>query len=170
MNAGTLLKIGRAVKGKEPLSENYYLRLGESINGRSIRLKINTVVNRHNLAEDFRPFIRAMMPERWKIFQALPVEGQNNRRFGEFAVTLAEFNQYVARNRSLEGDGIKVVPENNELMTGSYLMIDPLGRFFDNTKGEHTYSRPILEVGVEAALKDIEIRPERFAARGGFYW
>ena len=32
-------------------------------------------------------------------------------------------------------------------MTGSYVMVDPAGRFFDNTSGYHTYGRPILEGG-----------------------
>ena len=41
------------------------------------------------------------------------------------------------------------MPESNELMRGSYVMVDPAGRFFDNVEGGHTYSRPILEVGVE---------------------
>ena len=64
---------------------------------------------------------------------------------------------------------MRVVPESNEAMTGSYLMIDPLGRFFDNTKGQHTYSGPILAVGVETALTEIRVYPERFFERGGFY-
>ncbi len=136
-------KIGRVVNGKQPMTEADYLRIGESAKARGIRLKVNTVVNRLNVDEDFRSFIRAMGPERWKIFQALPVAGQNDKRFHEFAVNREEFDLYVQRNRSVERRGIRVVPENNEQMTGSYLMIDPLGRFFDNTKGEHTYSSPI---------------------------
>ena len=147
----------------------FSLALGESAKARGLRLKVNTVVNRYNLDEDFRSFIRAMGPERWKVFQALSVEGQNDRHFGEFAVSRAEFDLYVERNRSVEQDGITVVPENNEMMTGSYLMIDPLGRFFDDTQGKHTYSRPILEVGVPQALEEIMIYPERFAQRGGLY-
>ena len=55
------------------------------------------------------------------------------------------------------------------MMTGSYLMIDPLGHFFDNTEGRHTYGRPILEAGIGQALEDVEIYPERFAGRGGRY-
>ena len=62
-----------------------------------------------------------------------------------------------------------VVPESNDLMTGSYVMVDPAGRFFDNVSGTHTYSRPILEVGVEEALRDISIAPEKFLSRGGSY-
>lgn len=169
VDAGALGRIGRAVKGKRPLGREDYLGVGAELKGRGIRLKVNTVVNRYNLGEDFRPFIREIGPERWKIFQALRVEGQNDGRMGDFAVTDGEFAGYVRRNRMVEGDGVRVVAESNELMTGSYLMVDPLGRFFDNTQGRHTYSRPILEVGVAGALADIEIYPERFAERGGFY-
>ena len=162
-------KIGRLVNGKPPMTEADYLSIGASTKARDIRLKVNTVVNRHNVDEDFRPFVRAIGPERWKIFQALPVEGQNDLHFDEFAIAPDEFDLYVTRNRSVEWDGIRVVPENNEAMTGSYLMIDPLGRFFDNTKGEHTYSSPILEVGVETALAEIRVYPDRFVGRGGLY-
>ncbi len=169
VDAGTQRKIGRTVKGKSPMTEAEYLSIGKSAKARRMRLKVNTVVNRHNVAEDFRPFIKAMGPERWKIFQALPVEGQNDFHFDEFAVTPDEFDLYVDRNRSVYQDGIRVVAENNEAMTGSYLMIDPLGRFFDNTKGKHTYSHPILSVGVETALAETKVYPERFIDRGGLY-
>ena len=162
-------KIGRSVEGKAPMTETQYLSIGASAKVRGIRLKVNTVVNRHNVDEDFRSFIKAMGPERWKIFQALPVAGQNDLRFDEFAITPDEFDLYVTRNRSVERHGIRVVPENNEAMTGSYLMIDPLGRFIDNTKGEYAYSSPILEVDVETALTEIRVYPERFFERGGFY-
>ena len=55
------------------------------------------------------------------------------------------------------------------MMTGSYIMVDPAGRFFDNTKGEHGYSDPILEVGVANALQQVTILPGRFQERGGLY-
>ena len=162
-------KIGRTVKGKLPMTEGDYLGIAESARARGMRLKVNTVVNRHNVDEDFRSFIKAMGPERWKIFQALPVEGQNDFHFDEFAITPDEFDQYVSRNRSVHQDGIRVIPENNEAMTGSYLMIDPQGCFFDNTKGEYTYSSPILSVGVQTALAEIRVYPDRFIDRGGLY-
>ena len=167
----TQRKIGRVEKGrgKEPLSEAHYLDLGEMIRAHGIRLKVNTVVNRYNCAEDLRPFILAIRPERWKIFQALPVEGQNDARIAEMTVTHDEFRWYVKRNRTVEDSGIRVVPENNELMTGSYVMVDPLGRFFDNTKGRHTYSRPIFKVGVAEALNDVVVHVGRFQERGGLY-
>ena len=169
VDAESQRKIGRTVKGKSPMTEADYLSIAESAKARGIRLKVNTVVNRHNVDEDFRSFIRAIAPERWKIFQVLPVVGQNNLRFDEFAIGREEFDHYLDLNRSVERDGIRVVPENNEAMTGSYLMIDPQVCFFDNTKGKHTYSSPILSVGAETALAEIRVYPDRFIDRGGLY-
>ncbi len=162
-------KIGRVIKRKGPIDATNYIGLGESIRDRDIRLKVNTVVNRANHTEDFRSFILDMKPERWKIFQALPVDGQNDARINEFTISEDEFEQYVERNRGVENKGVEVVPENNDLMTGSYVMIDPLGRFYDNVSGRHTYSSPILKVGVVTALEEVVIDTERFELRGGVY-
>ena len=54
-------------------------------------------------------------------------------------------------------------------MTGSYVMVDPAGRFFDNVAGVHRYSRPINEVGVEAALGEVTVDPDKFQFRNGRY-
>lgn len=74
--------------------------------------------------------------------------------FNDLAVTPEQFAAYLERNKDV-GRNVEVVPESNELMTGSYAMVDPAGRFFDNTEGRHTYGKPILEVGMAAALKDM---------------
>ena len=171
VDAETQRRIGRIEngRGKTPLDAQHYLCLSDMIRKRGIRLKVNTVVNSANHMEDLSPFIRDMQPERWKIFQALPVAGQNDARIAEFAITASQFGEYVERNRNVESSGITVVPENNDLMTGSYVMVDPLGRFFDNTQGRHTYSRPILEVGPEVALGEVTVYAGRFEERGGNY-
>ncbi len=54
-------------------------------------------------------------------------------------------------------------------MRGSYVMVDPLGRFFGNATGRHVYSQPILDVGVDAALAQVGFVPTKFEARGGTY-
>ena len=162
-------RIGRFEVGKSPISAQQYLSIGEEIRSRGIRLKVNTVVNRANRTEDLRAFIMDMQPERWKMFQALRVDGQNDSRIGELSIDNSQFEQYVERNRSVESGGIRVVPESNQLMTGSYVMVDPLGRFFDNSKGHHTYSGPILEVGVMAALEEVAVDTNLFSQRGGNY-
>lgn len=166
---GKLVRLGRAIRGRTPMTEAEYLHISREIKRQGIRLKINTVVTSVTWQEDFTDFIRAAQPERWKIFQALPIQGQNDAHIDEFVVTPAQFAAYVQRHRCVEDDGIQVVPETNELMIGSYAMIDPAGRFFDDSKGSHTYSDPILAVGIEAALKDISVDAARFLERGGKY-
>ena len=169
VNAEALKEIGRTVGNQPPMSSEKYREVAELIKERGIRLKVNTVVSHTNADEDFRPFVLSVQPERWKIFQVLPVVGQNDGRIDEFMISGNEFERYVRRNRTVEQAGIVVVPESNTLMTGSYAMVDPLGRFYDNTKGKHTYSRPILEVGVAVALQHVSILPGRFLERDGNY-
>ena len=163
-----LKRIGRVTRSG-PMTEDEYLRITESIKERGIRFKINTVVTSETWEEDFTEFITRARPERWKILQVLPVEGQNDGHIQRYAITKEQFATYVARNRSVEEDGIVVVPEDNEMMTGSYVMVDPSGRFFDNTNGSHNYSEPIIDVGVDEALKGVSIDPQRFLQRGGRY-
>ncbi len=165
----TQRRIGRVEEGKEPISAERYCTLAALIKSRGIRLKVNTVVNAFNADEELWPFVRDLGPERWKIFQALRVEGQNDAAFETVRVTLEQFESYVERNRLVGQCGVTVVPENNELMTASYRMVDPWGRFFDDSQGRHTYSRPILEVGVGAALDEVTFDRDKFVERGGDY-
>lgn len=62
-----------------------------------------------------------------------------------------------------------LVPEDNAALTGSYAMVDPQGRVFDNTEGRHTYSDRILDVGVDAAWAGVQFSLQRFLDRGGVY-
>ena len=168
VNPDTLLRTGRTTRNG-PMSEYDYLGVVDALKRRGVRVKINTVVTKANLQENLRDFIIEARPERWKLLQVLPVEGQNDIFVGEHLVSVDEFERYVQLNRYVEKYGITVVPESNELMTGSYVMVDPAGRFFDNTAGTHTYSRPILEVGVEEALNEVSVDSDKFLAREGLY-
>ena len=164
-----LIRIGRAVSGKVPITPEEYRRMAGDIKRRGIRLKVNTVVTSATWKEDFSGFIRLLKPERWKMFQVLRVNGQNDRHIADYSVSAERFDAYVQRNCIVEQENITVVPENNRLMTKSYVMVDPAGRFFDNAKGAYTYSDPILEVGIHAALKTVSIDPDRFLLRRGKY-
>ena len=161
--------LGRTIRSNTPISEEKYLRIVSDIKQHGIRLKINTVVTSVTWQEDLTSFIRLAKPERWKLLQILPVKGQNDAHIADFDISTEQFEAYVQRNRTIENNGISVVPESNKLMTESYVMLDPAGRFFDNVRGTYTYSRPILEVGVKKALKEVSIDPERFRERGGKY-
>lgn len=163
-----LIRMGRITQ-TGPLSESDYLRIFDLLKQRGLRAKINTVVTRANCDEDLGCFIAKAGPERWKLLQVLPVKGQNDGSVEGLLITDEEFDHYVARNRYVGSLGIIVVPESNDLMTGSYVMVDPAGRFFDNVAGTHVYSRPINQVGVENALREISVCPEKFLLRDGLY-
>lgn len=165
----TLVRLGRAVAGSRALPAERYLRLADEVRAVGMRLKLNTVVTSENACEDMRPFVRSLAPERWKVLRVLPVEGQNSGRIEPLLCPRPEFDAFVARHMELEGAGVAVVPEDNEDMRGSYAMVDPAGRFFDNVQGGHRYSHPILDVGVGQAWSEVEFSIRRFLTRGGAY-
>jgi radical S-adenosyl methionine domain-containing protein 2 len=134
-----------------------------------LRLKVNTVVTRQNLHDDMRGLIRRLRPARWKVFQVLPVRGQNDDVVEPLLVTKAEFDQWVARHRELDAEGIGPVAEDNRDLTGTYLMLDALGRFFHNKTGEHVYTDSLLDVGVWEAIRQVGWDTEGFLARQGLY-
>ena len=168
VDAATLRRTGRMSRSG-PMSRSDYLRAISVLRGHGVRIKVNTVVTRRNLMEDLTDFIVEARPERWKLLQVLPVKGQNDQAVGPYVVSAGEFEDYVVSSRRVEAHGAKVVAESNDLMTGSYVMVDPAGRFFDNASGAHAYSQPILEVGVEEALRQVSADPRRFLSRGGLY-
>jgi hypothetical protein len=113
--------------------------------------------------------IASFNPIRWKILRMLPVKSQNDEA-KEFFPTDEEYVIFIKNNKELaEKAGIKVVLEDNEDMTGSYLMISPDGKFFNNVEGCLNYSEPILNVGIEEALKQTPLRREVFYKREGDY-
>lgn len=160
--------IGRCGPCSNPWGEMEYLTLLEKIKSYGYRLKINTVVSAANYNEDMTAFINQARPERWKILQTLPVVGQNDGRVDPFLISPEQFQYFLTLNANLY-PGIVPVPEPCDAITGSYLMIDPLGKFFDDTKGTHTYSSEILQVGLEAALSEISFDSQKYLDRGADY-
>ena len=79
-------ELGRTTQAG-PLTESGYLTLIDMLKEHGIRLKINTVVARSNWNEDLTGFIVRAGPERWKILQVLPVNGQNDGTVGGQLVT-----------------------------------------------------------------------------------
>lgn len=160
LNPETQRKIGRI--SHKPI--NYY-DLIDSIKMFGYKLKINTVVNHYNKDENMNDFIQWANPDRWKVFQALRVNGQNDLQFDEIMCSDFEFNSFIYDHRK----NTSMVPEKNQLMKGSYLLIDPLGRMFENSEGEHTYSDSLIENSVEHCLSQISLNKNTFWERGGIY-
>lgn len=138
-------------------------RLQEAINAAKrrnpeLQVKLNTVVNASNCREDLSDLIRRLAPQRWKVLRMLPIVTD------QLKVSDAEFQEFVVRHQAL-GDLMCI--EDNTEMVESYVMIDPLGRFFQNALGQscYRYSRPIPEVGVAQAFAMVGMDPAKFCAR-----
>ena len=155
--------IGRCAVGHAPFSGEDYARLCNRIVAAGIRVKINTVVSAFNWREDFSTLLDRVRPERWKVFQVLEIQGQNEVHFSDCRVSGHQYQEFLARHAHLPG----LVPEDNAAMTGSYLIINPEGCFFDNTLGRHRTSDPVWQVGWEAARAQIAISATKFNDRGG---
>ena len=128
-----------------------------------IGVKINTVVTKLNWQEDMHDIIRELSPDRWKVFQLKIVRGINEES-RELAVTEKEFQAFVERHSDL-----KPIAENNELMTGSYLMIDPYGRFYDEGTQVNNHRPSLLEVELNEAFEGLRFDVSKFVLRGGIY-
>lgn len=164
----TNLRIGRMSARKLAPDRSSYSALLNLLQTAGCRTKVNTVVSALNWREDFSSFLMDHAVERWKILQALHVPGENDSAFPRLAVSAQEFQSFLHRHQGLEHQ-MMVAPEDNEAMRGSYLMVDPLGRFFSNIRGGYRYSQPIWLVGWDKARRQIEVDDQRFLARGGLY-
>ena len=135
----------------------------------NIPLKINTVVNKFNFTEDMNANIQELAPFRWKCFQVLVVDGENNqsvqpkalRDASEFVITDDEFASFCLAHSHNNG----FVAEPNRLMRSSYLILDEYLRFVD--RGSPT--RPIQEIGAQEALKAAQWDEAAFNERGGIF-
>lgn len=134
-----------------------------------VRLKLNTVVTALNWQEDMSALVEEIRPDRWKVFQVLPVDGQNDGAVEPLLITSAQFAAFKQRHQHLHERACKVVFEDNDAMTNSYVMIDPLGRFYGNSNGTHCESAPILDAGVFPSLAQVGFQLDKLKERGGVY-
>lgn len=165
LDSNTNLKIGRAITGKKTLTKEYYIDLIKKVRYYRYGVKINTVVNAYNYKEDFNTFINQTNPKRWKVLQVLPMKGQNDDKVDEFKISETQFSEFISRHKNIQ----YIVPEYNDDITNSYVMVDPAGRFFSNQAGTHDYSEPILDIGVKEAFESRNYNYSKFISRKGFY-
>lgn len=144
LNKETCIKIGRSVKNSKPITKEEYLYLTYKIKESGKALKINTVVNRYNYKENLNSFIEKALPNKWKIFQVLPIENLNFCK--ELLISNEEFNYFL--NTHAENERI-MYSENNDNMTSSYIMLDAKGRFFNNIDNKYIYSNSLFDDDVD---------------------
>ena len=163
----TLEAIGRSTNGKEHL--NKLIRIADWCRKYNVLFKINTVVNSANYLEDMNAHIEKLKPYRWKVFQCLLIDGENAgekalRDARTMVVTSEQFDSFIKRHKKNNP-----VPENNEDMRNSYLILDEYMRFLNNINGKKEPTNSILDVGVAAALDNSGFDDKAFQRRGGNY-
>lgn len=155
----TNLKIGRSQKDvpmniAKMLADIAQLRLLNP----ELDIKINTVVSSLNYLEDLSELIEIANPSKWKIFKVLP------SITNEYAISDNDFLAFVARHAAYNDI---IFSEDNDEMTDSYLMVDPLGRFFQNSNqgNGYIYSDAIVDLGIELALNQVNFDIDKFLGR-----
>ncbi|KAJ6463989.1 hypothetical protein C8R45DRAFT_770134, partial [Mycena sanguinolenta] len=154
-------------------------RIREWCRALGVKFKLNTVVCKYNWEQDMAETVELLAPFRWKVFQVLLVEGENDSGGGGTDIALdkrkrdarkllisdEQFGAFHARHEHLAC----FVPEPNSLMASSYLILDEYLCFLDKGSGCEKQSRSILDVGVQAALDEVRWDQDAFQARGGMY-
>jgi radical S-adenosyl methionine domain-containing protein 2 len=121
--------------------------------------------------------IQELQPFRWKCFQVLFVEDENDasvadteqdarkRDARDLLISTEQWETFCEKHQHLES----FVPESNDLMASSYLILDEYMCFLDKGKGKEKQSQSILDVGVARALEEVHFDKEAFLKRGGEY-
>lgn len=161
-NSVTNRAIGRSDRKGNQIDTDeliHSIKLARIINPK-ITIKLNTVVNRHNWIEDLSDLIQQIKPDRWKLLRVLPIINDS------LAISDEQFSTFIERHHKFRS--IQCI-ENNQDMRESYLMIDPFGRFFQNSTyivgSGYVYSQPILSSGAELAFSEMSFNAQGFKSR-----
>lgn len=147
------------------------LRVRDLCSKHNIIFKMNTVVCKLNWDEDMRENIRRLEPQRWKVFQVLILEDENSGQPGELRdarplrITDEEYAAFLSEHAEVQ----QLIPEPNNMMQNSYLILDEDMRFLDCSKGGKVPSESLLKVGVGKALEQSGFDQKMFVRRGGVY-
>ncbi|KAL7544442.1 hypothetical protein ACHAWF_007822 [Thalassiosira exigua] len=147
------------------------LKVREMCSEHDVLFKMNTVVCSLNHHEDMNEYVSKLDPYRWKAFQVLVLKGENAggkddlRDARGLQVSRPEFDAFVDRHSGQEA----LIPEPNDVMQNSYLLLDEELRFLDCSENGKVPSQSILEVGVETALAQAGFDDDMFHRRGGIF-
>jgi radical S-adenosyl methionine domain-containing protein 2 len=152
----TNIDIGRVSKN-EVIKVSHIIKNIELLRdlNKDIKIKINTVVNINNYTEFLGNFIDLIKPYKWKVLQALSLTDK-------VYCTDKQFNKFLDNHKQVK---TKIFKETNDDMRDSYIMIDPYGRFYQNSSGNYTYSNSILDIDINNAFKQINFDINKFNNR-----
>jgi radical S-adenosyl methionine domain-containing protein 2 len=142
----------------------HIVELCEIIHEEGIKLKINSTVTRLNWKEDLRPLIKRLKPQRWKVFQILHIEGQNDLHYNELSITEKQFDHFKKLNSELL-EGLVPVFEKNREMLASYFMLSPSGKAMSNMDGANRTFLPLESITDISQVTDVD----QYFGRGALY-
>lgn len=123
----------------------------------NLKIKFNVVVNQHNFNESLIPKLQSLQPYKIKVLKELSA-GNNISK-----TTDNMFSHFIDLNECRRPN---VYIEDNDAMTHSYLMLDPMGRLYQNgCANKYTYSKPLHEIGLNVAIKSIKFNQQSFFDR-----
>mmetsp|Transcript_12151 Transcript_12151/g.21361 ORF Transcript_12151/g.21361 Transcript_12151/m.21361 type:complete len:341 (-) Transcript_12151:118-1140(-) len=163
----TLRKIGRYEPKKDHLAQ--LDRVRDWCEQYNIIFKINSVICRANHHENMVGEILRLKPARWKVFQCLLIDGENAgdpdslRDARDQVITKEEFDAFVERHREMTA----LVPEDNDTMRNSYLILDESLKFLNNQHGDKRPSSVTVLENVVQALRESGFDVSTFKDRGG---
>lgn len=155
----TNIKIGRCSK-QNSIEKEKLIALCAEIRKSNIGLKINTVVSKLNLHEDFLGIYEIIRPDRVKLFQMQIVNGVNDSA-KKYEITEEEFKKFCSYYSRFN----QVVTEEKGAMENSYLMIDPSGKFILNNKGKYETKGDCLKEELTHIIIQAPIEQEKFDYR-----
>lgn len=157
INRDNNIKIGRVQKEKFlEISQVFKnIELLRNFN-KDLKIKINTVVNEYNYNEYLGNFINLIKPDKWKIFQALSISSN------EIHCNDVQYKKFLQNHKDLK---VSTFTESNDEMIDSYIMIDPHGRFYQNTNGAYVYSKSILDITESEIKKCVNVDMEKYIGR-----
>ena len=152
----TNIKIGR-ISSDKVLNKNILVKRLQYLKqiNQNIKIKINTVVNEYNYNEKIVDFIELIKPDKWKVLQALSLSDKVYCSDNQFEIFL--LNNALTSN--------KIFKESNDDMKNSYIMIDPHGRFYQNSNGAYVYSSSLLNIDIQEAFNSIQFDLDKFKKR-----
>ena len=156
----TNVTIGRCCRNKG-IDLSRWISLAKTIRECDIDLKINTVVSRLNLDEDFSESYQALNPMKIKLFQMHLIDGINDRAL-PYGITRSEFDVFCKRLKTF---GSEIVAEPLGSMENSYLMITPKGEFQLNNNGIYQTFGDLNTTPLFEILKKVPLDSEKFDSR-----
>lgn len=154
-------RIGRMCN-KQIITCEEYEELCKTIKSHGIRLKINTVVSKLNLNENFSDFYEKTSPDRIKIFQVLKPNSNLKNAYDDLLITKQEFYSFIKRHTAFSQ---KIIAEDNDAMTNAYYILDSECRFLDNKTGIKSPSLAKSSISVEDALTYIKMDYDKYKSR-----